>query len=147
MDNRQQQENFSYWKRPGQRWLCLAAGILQLLALGLNIIDYSRISAVAGKIFTDSGWTEYTADTIQTCAIKGIAALCFLGVFLIGRLARSKRASQRAEGILFLFLALGTGIALWGCSLYPAGGKVIFWACMTLACLGGAAYCFWRGRK
>lgn len=150
MGDIQKQEGFSYWKRPWHQWLFLAVGILQLLALWSNVGEYSRISAAAARGAFDSWpdfWPEYMAGKIQMCANNAIMALCFLGAFLIGRRVRSKKAAQKAEGILFLLLALVTGAVLWGCSLSPTGVRVLFWVCIMLVCLGGAAHRFWKYRK
>ena len=117
MDVRQKQEEFSYWKRPRAKWFVLAGGIIE---------------------------ADYADSKIHLCASNGILAILFLGSFLVGNLARSQRSARRAEGRLLLFTALAAGIVL---CLSPAEGSAVFWAAVMLACLGGAAYSFWKYRK
>ena len=140
MDDRQKQ--FSYWKRPWGKWFALAGGILELLALWLNIREYNRIAAAG--IFSPAAWTDYADGKIHLCVSNGILAALFLGSFLIGNLAQSQRSARRADGLLLLFLTPVAGIAL---CLSSTEGSVVFWAVIMLACLGGAAYSFWKYRK
>lgn len=142
MDVRQKQEEFSYWKRPRAKWFVLAGGIIELLALWLNVREYNRVAAAG--IFSPAAWADYADSKIHLCASNGILAILFLGSFLVGNLARSQRSARRAEGRLLLFTALAAGIVL---CLSPAEGSAVFWAAVMLACLGGAAYSFWKYRK
>lgn len=140
MDDRQKQEEFSYWKRPWGKWFTLAGGIFELLALWLNVREYNRIAAAG--IFSPAAWADYADSKIHLCASNGILAILFLGSFLVGNLARSQRSARRAEGLLLLILALGMGIVL---CLSDDGA--VFWVCMMLICLGGVVYSFWKCRK
>ena len=86
--------DYSYWKRPWYKWLTLAAGLVQLPSLWINLRNLP----------TDP-------ELRLQCALNILLAVCFLGEFLIGTLSRSAKAAHLAESILFLFSAL-----LWSIS-------------------------------
>ena len=88
---------FTYWKRPWYQWLILAAAILQLLCLWMNLQEYHDLSAVG--ILTGSAWADYAAQKRSQCALNGLLAACFSGHFLIGICAHSPKAARLAEGI------------------------------------------------
>lgn len=73
---------FTYWKRPWYQWLILAAAILQLLCLWINLQEYHDLSAAG--ILTGSAWADYAAQKRSQCALNGLLAACFSGHFLIG---------------------------------------------------------------
>lgn len=107
MSNMRQSESFRYWKRPRHKWFVLTAAILQLLCLWMNAQEYQKI-AKAG-ILSASEWARFAAQKILQCGFNSLTAAIFLGIFLIGALARSQRAARLAEGWLMLGLA-----AAWG---------------------------------
>ena len=126
---------FTYWKRPWHKWLILAAAVLQLLSLWLDLRQYRQI--VDARVFSAAEMASYTHDTALRCAFSGLMAACFFAALLIGLLARSKRAARMAEGVLLLALGLFTqgwdgflcrlvlGLTLCGgaCCLGPWRGK------------------------
>ena len=60
-------ENFTYWKRPWHPWLILAAGILQLLCLWMNVREYGNVSGAG--VLSDLEWERYAAQ-------KGLQCVC-----------------------------------------------------------------------
>ena len=114
MRTMRQSDNFTYWKRPWHKWIVLAAALVQLLCLWTNIQEYRFVSGT--EIFSSSGWARYAVQQGLQCALNGMMAAAFLGIFLIGIWTRSQRAARLAEGLLLLFLALA-----WGCrALYSS---------------------------
>lgn len=138
-------DGYTYWKRSWHKWLILAAAILQLLCLWMNVREY-REYAAAG-ILSASAWAVYAAQKIWQCALNGVMAACFSGVFLIGMFAQSQRAARLAEGVLLLLLAAACGGAGMALHLFSRSGKGLLWVLILLIALGGAAYDLWQYRK
>ena len=72
---------FSYWKRPWHKWLILAAAVLQLLNLWLNLRQYRQV--VAAGVFSAAEMASYAHDTALRCAFSGLLAACFFAVLSI----------------------------------------------------------------
>lgn len=137
--------NFTYWKYRWQPWLLLFVAVLQLLLLWSGIHDY-RIVLDAG-IFSPEQLAAYIPQQQFKCVLSGILALTFLGIVLIGAVARSQRAARLLEGLLLLLLAGAMAAAGVVFHFYGAGGSVRFlWLFMLLLFLGGSLYAFF-GRK
>lgn len=136
---------FTYWKRPWYQWLILAAAILQLLCLWMNLQEYRDLSAAG--ILSDHAWTGYASQRRLQCALNGVMAACFSGHFLIGILARSQRAARLAEGIFLLLLALAWGAAGLALQLFSPNGKGALCVLILVSALAGAVYSLLRCRK
>lgn len=137
-------ESFSYWKRPYHKWVILAAAILQFLCLWINIRKFRDVTQAG--IFSAAEWENYTAQKGLQCAINGLTAAAFLGSFLIGVLARSRKAARLAEGMLLLCLALFWGAGGLVFHLAVAGSGRVIWILLLLSALGGSVYSFSRSR-
>lgn len=98
------QDGFTYWKRPWDKWLILAAALLELLSLWMNLQEYNRISAAG--FLSASEWADYAAQKGLQCGLNGILATSFFGIFFIGAFVRSQRRARLAAGVLLLLLAL-----------------------------------------
>ncbi|MCI8608777.1 MAG: hypothetical protein HFE73_03940 [Firmicutes bacterium] len=133
--------SYTYWKRPWHKWAILLAALSQFLCLLMNIQEYNDISAAG--IFSASEWTVYASQKTFQCAINGMAAACFSGILLIGSLARSKRATQLAEGLLLLILGLTWGAAGFALHL----NSKVLWLVILLLAFGGAFYDFYTYKK
>lgn len=83
---------FIYWKRPWHKWAIIIGAFSQLLCLWMNVREYSRI-ARAGVLSAEQ-WASYALTAQWQCAVNGVAAACFLGIFLIGTFARSKKEAR-----------------------------------------------------
>ena len=136
---------FTYWKRPWHKWIILAAAILQLLCLWMNLREYNDIAAVG--ILNASEWASFAVQKIFQCALNGITAACFFGFFLIGILVHSQKALRLAEGILLLFLAFAWGATGLSLQLFSLHGKGLFSIILFILMLAGAAYGFLQWRK
>ena len=49
----QKTRSYTYWKKPWAKWCVLAAGLLQLLALWINLNDYRQVSSVWDQIMSE----------------------------------------------------------------------------------------------
>lgn len=145
MSAMRQSENFRYWKRPRHKWFVLATAILQLLCLWMNAREYQEI-AKAG-ILSASEWARFAAQKILQCGFNSLTAAIFLGIFLIGALARSQRAARLAEGWLMLGLAAAWGAMGLALQRTSPGGYGIFWSLLLLLLLGGGVYTLWGKRS
>lgn len=145
VQDRGQAERFTYWKRPWHKWIILAAAALQLLCLRMNVQEYGRLSG--SGIFSGSEWERYAVANNFKCAVNGMAAAGFLGIFLIGLLTRSQKSARLTEGLLLLFWALAWGAAGLVLSLTSPGGNRIVWAFILLLTLGGGIYSLWQYRS
>ena len=112
-------EGFIYWRRPRHKWFVLAAGALQLLCLWMNVQEYGEISAAG--VLSASQWADFAAQKNFQCAVNGLLAACFFGVFAVGMLAGSRRAARRLEGALLLLLAAAWGAAGAMLGLFSSG--------------------------
>lgn len=138
-------DGFTYWKRPWDKWLILAAAILEILSLWMNLQEYNRISAAG--FLSASEWADYAAQKGLQCGLNGILAASFFGIFLIGAFARSQRRARLAEGVLLLLLALAWGAVGAASHLALRNGQGFLWGLLLLLAFGAAAYKFWRYRK
>lgn len=135
---------FTYWKRPWHKWIILAAALLQLLALWMNVREYMDIFRAG--IFSSSGWADYAAGKSVQIALSGMLSALFFGIFLIGDLVRGQRSARRAEGLLLLFLALVWGVLGFLSPLTSPGSDRALWVLVLLFELGGGAASLWRSR-
>lgn len=139
------QDGFSFWKRPWHKWLILAAAILQLLCLWMNMREYSDISAAG--ILSDSEWADYAASKIWECAMNGLLLSCFSGTFLIGIFVQSQRAAWLAEGVYLLLLSFAWGLTGFALHLFSPDRKGLFVVSILLIAVGGAVHSFYQYRK
>jgi len=138
-------DEFVYWKRPGYKWVVLAAAVLQILCLWMNVREYNRIFAAG--ILSASEWEAYAASKIWQCALNGLLVYCFAGSFMIGMFVKSRREARMAETVFSLILALAWGAAGFLLHLFSASAKGAVWALILLIAIGGAVYNFWLGQK
>lgn len=135
-------ENYTYWKRPWQKWIVLIAGVLQIISLSLNIQEYKDVAGT--RIFSSSVWDSYAVQQSFQCAINGFSAALFLGVFLIGIIARSKKVARIAEGVLLLVLALVWGGVGFVLRITSQNGIKIIWGLLLLLTFCGGVYNLWK---
>ena len=136
---------FTYWKRPWHKWLILAAAILQLLNLWLNLRQYRKV-ADAG-VFSAAEMASYTHDAALQCAFCGLMAACFFAALLIGLFARSKQAARLAEGTLLLVLGLVWGILCGALGLFTQGLDGLLCRLILGLTFFGGACCLGRWRS
>lgn len=141
MYNRNECNGFTYWKRPWHKWLVLAAGVMQLICLWMNIREYQEIAAAG--IFSAAELANIASSKYLQCALNGLLAGIFFGTILIGMCVRSKRESRRAEGILFLVLSVVWGTAGAILHTFSLSGRGISWVLILLLMLGGTVYGLW----
>lgn len=142
--------NFVYWKRTWQKWLILIAGLLQLMGLWLGLNEYQDAARVKDLLFSPAAWDGYAAQQSVQCAISGLSAAIFLGIFLIGMFARSLKSARRLEGVLLLVSASAWGIAGLVLPVTSRQTTTILWALFFLlllaACVGRLYSCL-KSRK
>ena len=138
-------DDFTYWKRPWQRWLVLVTGIFQVISLSLNIQEYKDI--VQAGIFSSTACDSYSVEQSFQCAINGLTAAIFLGIFLIGIFVRSQKGARKAEGIFLLVVALIWGIVGFVLQLTSQSGIRNIWGLLLIVLFGGSIYTFWNSRN
>lgn len=134
---------FSYWKRPWHRWVILAVGILQLIALRLHIQEYRNLADVQERIFSAAEWEQIAAQQLMQCSISALLAAVFFSVFIIGHFSRSKRSARLADGILCVVLGLAWGAAGLLLPMRYSTGDTVIWLVILLLALGGGAGALW----
>jgi len=139
------EEKFTWWKHPWQKWLLLAAGLLQLPCLWMNIQEYQRISAAG--ILSASEWAGYSSKQMTSCTCNALAAACFLGAFFIGLCARSEKTALLAGTVFLSVLTVAWGVAGCGLHLFSVSLPGLFYAFILLLLLGGAVYSLLKYRK
>lgn len=137
--------SYTYWKRPWQKWLVLIAGLLQVATLWLLVQEYRDVAAAG--ILSSTAWESYAVQQSFTCAINGMTATVFLGIFLIGTFARSRKMARMAEGTFLLVLALVWGVVGFVLRLTTQGGIRISWALLLVAALVGSVFTFWKSHN
>ena len=127
-------DNFTYWKKPGLKWVFLTAGILQGLFLYEKIKDYQIV--IKAGIFSDEKLIQYMAQQKFSCLLSSIAILGFLGVFLIGSIAKSTRSAKLAEALLLIAMAavIGIGSMAWGKSFTQV--QLIVYLVLSILAMG-----------
>ena len=138
MHGAKNEDRYTYWKRPWHKWIILAAAVIQLLCLWMDIRKYRDISAAG--VLSLSEWERFSAQQLFLCALNGLMAVCFLGIVSIGVLARSQKAARLAEGIFLLLLAAAWGAAGPALHLFSSNGKGIFWTFIWILMVGGAVF-------
>lgn len=141
----QTQEPYSYWKKPWHPRLILGAAAVQLAALGMSVRRYHQV-AEAG-VLSGAEWAAFAAQEQARWAFGGILAVSSLGTVLIGVPVRSQQSARLAEGILFLILALGWGIATVSLELFSRDVTGLFASLGLLLILGNAIWRLWSWRK
>lgn len=144
MHNKKRSE-FTYWKRPWHKWAILIAALAQLLCLWMNIQEYNQISK--SDFLTASEWTDYMTQKNWQCSISGLLIICFLGIFLIGILARSPQMAKLLETLLLLFLTLAWGVTGFTFHLFSSYSKGIFGSLILLIAFGGTVHNLLQYRK
>lgn len=139
---------FQYWQWPGLRWLVLVAGGLQLVSLAMQISDWQAIAGAG--IFSGSEWQRYCAREALHCGCSGLLAAGFLGCFVIGQRAKSRRAARRAEGVLLLALAVVWAAGVIGLRMavpVPPGQEIFQLALLAALAAGGGVSLWQAGRS
>jgi len=111
----------------------------------MNVREYGNVSGAG--VLSDLEWERYAAQKGLQCAFNALGAAAFLGIFLIGTWARSKRSARLAEGLFLLVLAFAWGIAGIVLPLAAPDGNRIVWAFVLLLALGGGIYSLWTNRN
>lgn len=145
MEKTQQKESFSYWKRPYQKWIVLAAAVFQLVALAMNLKDLGEIAG-SGAL-SDSERELYLIEKSLQCAIFAMTTLLFFGGFLIGCFVKSHRAARTAEGGMLVCLTLAWGVAGGVLHLATAEESQMLWGFILVLAIGGSIYSFWKARN
>ena len=144
----QKTRSYIYWKKPWAKWCVLAAGLLQLLALWINLNDYRQVSSVWDQIMSEDAWKSYASNMLFNCSLNGFMVLLFFACLLNGSLARSERTARRNDGITLLLWAV-----LWGAArlcfpqLWYSGQKRFWWLLLLLMALGGWVFSLCKSRK
>ena len=56
-------EAYSYWKRPGLRWLLPAAAALQLVSLWMRVGELRDVAGVAERLMSPELWDTHSVNT------------------------------------------------------------------------------------
>ncbi len=142
-------ENFSYWKKPYQKWLVLLGSMLLSLSSWMRLQEFNDIRNLANRdeLLSPSAWENYAQNFYFIFAINIMILALFLTCFIIGILAKSEKAARFSEAMALAFLSL-----LW-CAfgvefVIPIGGfMLVTWAILLLVAIGGAIYSYWKSRK
>lgn len=142
-----EQRQFQYWQWPGLRWLVLVAGGLQLVSLAMQISDWQAIAGAG--IFSAAEWQRYCAREALHCGCSGLMAAGFLGCFVIGQRAKSRRAARRDEGVLLLALAVVWAVGGVGLRMAVAVplGQELFELAVLAALAAGGGVALWQSAR
>jgi len=145
MNELKSSENFTYWKKPWQKWFIFNAAVLNLFALLHNIQEYRNIAMLG--ILSASEFASYSASKYMQCASNGFIAVSFLAIFVIGFIAKSKKSAHFAEGVTLLVLAVAWTIASITFDMLITDGQRIYFGFVLILALGGAAHSFYTAHK
>jgi hypothetical protein len=138
-------EEFSYWKRPWQKWLFLVASVLQFVLLFMNIQDYSEVAAT--QIFSPDAWDRYALQQTFRISLHAHSGIVFLAVFLIGTFAKTKRQSKKAESLLLITLAVAWIITGMLYSFSSQETTKLIWILLILLMSFGAIFSVYKYYK
>lgn len=141
----EKQGQFSYWKRRWHRSLVLTLAIIELLSLWGNAGQYRKVREAG--VLSAAEWARYAGFQQFKCALNGILAAVLLAVFLIGTLAKSRRAARLAEGVILLLAALAIGGAVLVYRPPLSGAECILALAMLLTAAGAGAFSLFRYRN
>ena len=145
MNELKSSENFTYWKKPWQKWFIFNAAVLNLFALLHNIQEYRNIAMLG--ILSPSEFASYSASKYMQCASNGFIAASFFAIFVIGFIAKSKKSARLAEGIVLLVLAAAWVIAGITFDILTTNGQRFYFGFVLILALGGAAHSFYTSHK
>ena len=145
MNELKSSENFTYWKKPWQKWFIFNAAVLNLFALLHNIQEYRNIAMLG--ILSASEFSSYSASKYMQCASNGFIAVSFLAIFAIGFVAKNKKSAQLAEGIVLLVLSAAWVIAGIILDMLTTDGQRFYFGFVLILALGGAAHSFYAAHK
>jgi len=145
MNKIEKQDNFTFWKRPWYKWVVLAAAILQLLDLLINIYEYVKISAIG--ILSPSEWADYAPSQIWQCAMNGVLIICFWGVFFIGVFAKSQKSAWLAESVVLFILSFACLTSGFPLHLFSLSFKGFCWLFILLLSFAEAVRYFLKYKK
>ena len=137
--NEKEDGKFSYWKRPWGKWCLLAASVLLVIVLLMDISDYRDI--LSAGVLSPEAQAQYIAGQQFGFALRGLNISIFLGIFVVGQISRSERMARHNEGILLLLLLVGWMAAgmTWGLFSRP-GGQGFFCIAIGAVLLALSAY-------
>lgn len=126
-----------YFKRPWLKWVFLAVGLLQIWVLKDNIQSYLVCSQA--EIFSPAEWEKYAVGKQFACVSNVMLVTLFIGSFLIGIFAKSKKAEIISNCTLLILMTLE--ICLSFLIFRPTmTGMGILWAVLAVLCLGLTAF-------
>ena len=115
----------------------------------MQINDWIEIAGAG--IFNAAEWQRYCAGEALHCGCTGLLAAVFLGCFVIGQRAKSRREARRAEGVMLLVLAVVWAAGVIGLHIAVAVAlEQTFFELVLLAALvagGGVCLLYTSHRK
>lgn len=144
-----QNDKFTYWKKPWHKWALLVATVLQMIALYLKIQDFHKISRpkIRNELFGQAGWESYVADQYFQYALSILLICVCLSSFFIGLFARSKKAVDISMSTLLISITLLWGIVGFVIPVFPDKTNMIFWLIILIASFGVSIYTLWGNRR
>ena len=125
MDN---ENKFSYWKKPWMKWLTLVVGLMQFPM----VFEKMREMRIVGttQIFTAEKLSEYMVRMKFGCITTFVVGIGFIGIFLIGTFAKSERQARIAEALLLIAIAviLSIGATVFGTDIVWTVILCLVWA-------------------
>lgn len=144
-----QSPKFNYWKKPWHKWAVLGGAVLQMIGLYLRFQDYRDISRpeIRTKLFSQSGWENYVAGQYFQFSLSAIMIGFFLGCFVIGIFARSKKIVDISTGILLIIFTLVWCIIGFAIPVFSKSAMMITWLLLLIVLLGCSIYTLWINRR
>lgn len=127
-------QKFSYWKRPWQKWMILAAAVSEALVLWYNVKEYRMVLSL--DIFSPEELGRYAIQQKSAFLLYGLVVAALIGILIIGAVVRSKKAARLAESVLLLGMAavLGAWLAVWNQAI---SGVWVFIVLLATTLVGG----------
>ncbi len=135
---------FTFWKHSWGKWVLLLAVILQAISLFLLVQEYREYEGLyqQGRVFSQTLWENYSAQTRFQLALRGMFLIGCLDVFLMGFLIRSKQGLRLAETVSLFLLTAAWGIAGPALQLTTVPSHRTIWILFLLIL---AVACCWSG--
>ena len=144
MKNDNPSEQFTFWKRPWEKWIVLLAAAVHFICLWINISDYQEFYGVMEQIFSTNEFEKWKTEKLYQCSIYGIATVIFLGEFLIGTLSHRNRTAEMAGGLFLLIVGISWLIIGFILGFGSLDNGKVFWFLLNSCMIVIGMYFVWK---
>lgn len=144
MKNDNSSEQFTYWKRPWEKWIVLLLAVINFIYLWINISSYQEFYSVMEQIYSANEFEKWKIEKLIQCSLHGIGTAVFLGEFLIGALSHRKRTAEMAGGLFLLITGISWLMIGFMLGFASLDNWKIFWILFSSCAIAIGIYFMWK---